>query len=308
MEPMTQQLSVGNHLPWDDAISPWREMAAYEALWLREGQTFKRVADLFRKDPTARPSDLLPPEEIDAASKRLHDLVERDSLGDLGIRVMGTGEYPGSLQDAQNPLQVFYYQGIWDLVRTPSVAVVGSRKVSDAGLRRTRKLVHHLVKDGFTIVSGLASGVDSAAHRAALEFGGLTYGVIGTPLNHIYPKENSDLQRLFKERYLLISQVPFLKYEQQDFRKNRSFFPERNITMSALTKATIIVEASDTSGTLYQARAALAQGRKLFILESCFQNSSISWPERFEKKGAVRVKDYRDIREHIVDESQTDTY
>ncbi len=69
--------------------------------------------------------------------------------------------------------------------------------------------------------------------------------------------------------------------------------------MSALTQATVIVEASDTSGTLYQARAALAQERKLFILDSCFQNSKISWPERFAQKGAIRVKEYADIKEHL---------
>ena len=85
----------------------------------------------------------------------------------------------------------------------------------------------------------------------------------------------------------------------QDFRSNRIFFPERNVTMSALTEATIIVEASDTSGTLIQARAALAQGRKLFILDSCFHNSSISWPAKYEAQGAIRVRDYDDIRKHL---------
>ena len=80
---------------------------------------------------------------------------------------------------------------------------------------------------------------------------------------------------------------------------NRLFFPERNVTMSALTEATIIVEAGDTSGTLIQARAALHQGRKLFILDSCFRNPSISWPQKFADKGAIRVMDYDDIRQHL---------
>ena len=80
---------------------------------------------------------------------------------------------------------------------------------------------------------------------------------------------------------------------------NRLFFPERNVTMSALTEATIIVEAGDTSGTLIQARAALQQGRKLFILDSCFRNTSISWPRKFADKGAIRVTDYDDIRQHL---------
>jgi len=93
----------------------------------------------------------------------------------------------------------------------------------------------------------------------------------------------------------LISQVPFLKYESQDFRINRTFFPERNKTMSALTEATIIVEASNTSGSLIQARAAIQQGRKLFILNSCFENKDISWPEYYRKKGAIRVYDFNDI-------------
>lgn len=212
---------------------------------------------------------------------------------------MVRGEYPQKLRDARHPIEVLYYQGWWDLVNTPSVAVVGSRKVSDEGVRRTRKLVRCLVNDGFTIVSGLAEGVDTCAHKTALEFGGKTIAVIGTPLSHNYPKQNSELQKKIREEFLLISQVPFQRYLDQDFRSNRIFFPERNVTMSALTEATIIVEASDTSGTLIQARAALAQGRKLFILDSCFHNSSISWPAKYEAQGAIRVRDYDDIRKHL---------
>ena len=89
-----------------------------------------------------------------------------------------------------------------------------------------------------------------------------TVAVIGTPLSHVYPKENAELQRKVASEYLIISQVPLRRYERQDYRKNRLFFLERNITMSALTEATIIVEAGETSGTLIQARAALHQGRR----------------------------------------------
>jgi len=140
----------------------------------------------------------------------------------------------------------------------------------------------------------LAEGVDTVAHQTAIEHNGYTIGVIGTPLSQAYTRDNTALQRLIREEYLLVSQVPFKKYHEQDYRSNKSFFPERNITMSALTEATIIVEGSDTSGTLYQARAALNQGRRLFILDSCFQNPSIERPDRFAKKGAIRVRDYED--------------
>jgi DNA processing protein len=95
--------------------------------------------------------------------------------------------------------------------------------------------------------------------------------------------------------HLLISQVPVLRYAVQAPPQNRLFFPERNVTMSALTEGTIIVEAGETSGTLTQARAALHQGRKLFILESCFNRTDITWPARFEAEGAVRVRQSEDI-------------
>ena len=82
-------------------------------------------------------------------------------------------------------------------------------------------------------------------------------------------------------------------------RGNRFFFPERNITMSALTEATIIVEAGETSGTLVQAKAALEQGRNLFILDSCFRDSSLTWPNKFVAKGAVRIAEHEEMRKHL---------
>lgn len=171
------------------------------------------------------------------------------------------------------------------------------------GIERTKRLTRYLVEDNFTIVSGLAKGVDTLAHRTAIECGGNTIAVIGTPLNEHYPKENEKLQRQIAQKHLLISQVPVLRYSMQDYRINRAFFPERNKTMSALTEATIIIEASDTSGTLIQARAAFYQGRKLFILDSCFRNTQLSWPSHFEKMGAIRVREYEDIRKVLVTES-----
>lgn len=188
--------------------------------------------------------------------------------------------------------------GAWNWVAMPSVAVVGTRQASEQGVRRARKLVRHLVADEIAVVSGLAAGIDTAAHKAALEVGGVTIAVLGTPLSETYPRENRALQAEIAERYLVISQVPVWRYSQQDWRANRSFFPQRNATMSALTEATVIVEAGETSGTLIQARAALAQGRKLFILESCFR-AGLEWPEKLVEKGAVRVRTYEEIREGL---------
>ena len=142
----------------------------------------------------------------------------------------------------------------------------------------------------------MATGVDRAAHETAIENNGRTIAVIGTPLSHVYPRAHAALQHLIGERFLVVSPVPVRRYELQDYRRNRSFFPERNVVMSALTEATIIVEAGQTSGTLIQARAALKQGRKLFILDSCFRDRHLTWPARFASKGAIRVAEYDDIR------------
>lgn len=282
------------------SISPLFEMGAYEALWDQPAMSFKRMAEFFRGHEGAVPSDFVDEEEALRYSTEVLRLVKNAGIESFGVRVHGAGEYPFKLRDAQYPIELLYYQGWWDLADSPrSVAVVGTREPTDEGRARARKLVRHLVQDGYVVVSGLAKGIDTVAHQEALSNGGLTIAVIGTPITHSYPKENASLQREIAKNYLLISQVPIVRYSKQGPRGNRFFFPERNVTMSALTEATVIVEAGNTSGTLIQARAALAQGRKLFILDSCFRNSSLTWPEKFLARGAIRVTDYEDIRTHL---------
>ncbi len=281
------------------AISPFHEMGAYEALWSRPETTFKSLAEEFARHPGSIPSSFVPEEQAHECAVSVKQKFEEAGIHDFGVRVYGGAEYPKKLRDAAYPVELLYYQGWWDLVASPSVAVVGTRRPTKEGLARARKLVKQLVQNGFTIVSGLAAGIDKVAHTTAIEGGGKTIAVIGTPLSHFYPKDNAELQRYISEHFLVISQVPLQRYESQDYRYNRTFFPERNVTMSALTEATIIVEASETSGTLFQARAALRQKRKLFILNSCFRNSRLTWPEKFAAKGALRVRDYDDIRKHL---------
>lgn len=277
------------------SISPRLELGAYEALWMEKGASFKTIADRFAKRPDALPSDLVTAEEAEAFAARALELAAKGHVADFGVRIHGAGEYPLKLRDARNPVEVLYFLGTWALTETRCVSVVGTREPTEDGVRRARRLVTELVKAGFTIVSGLAAGIDTAAHGAALDAGGTTIAVLGTPLSETYPRENVALQRTIAERFLVISQVPFCRYAVQNPTTNRFFFPERNKTMSALSEATIIVEAGETSGTLVQAREALHQGRQLFILNSCFENPKLTWPARFESQGAVRVRATDDI-------------
>jgi len=281
-------------------ISPLLELGAYEALWKQKGASFKSIADLFRKKIGAIPSDFVTEGEAQKHAQLTLKLLAKAGIEKFGIRVHGAGEYPERLRDAWHPIEMLYYQGWWDLVNHPRlVAIVGTRNPSDEGIRRARKLVNLLVKDQFGIVSGLAKGIDTIAHTTAIGAKGITIAVIGTPINTTYPPENVELQKKIAEEFLLISQIPVFRYSQQTYKGNRLFFPERNITMSALTEATIIVEAGETSGTLTQARAALAQKRKLFILDSCFKNPALTWPKRFQEQGAIRVSEYEDIKAHL---------
>jgi DNA processing protein len=277
------------------AISPRREMGAYEALWLEKGASFRTIAQKFAADPKALPSDFVPPSQADECAAEVLRILKAAGVHRFGVRINHAGDYPVRLRDARHPVELLYYQGAWELTETRSVAVVGTRKPTDDGIERAERLARELVKRKFTVVSGLAVGIDTAAHKAALESGGPTIAVVGTPLGSYYPRENRGLQDQIAQDFLLISQVPVLRYRNAPVPQNRFFFLERNVTMSALTEATIIVEASETSGTLTQARAALYQGRKLFILNSCFEREDLTWPARFEAQGAIRVREPDDI-------------
>jgi len=280
-------------------ISPQKEMGAYEALWDETGATFKTISEKLNKRPNTVPSDLVEPQRVDRYGDAVRDVLTKAKIQHVGVRVLGAGEYPSGLRDADYPVAVLYYRGWWDLVNSRCVAVVGTRAPSEDGLKRTRAIVRNLVKDDFTIVSGLAKGVDRVAHETAIDEGGRTIAVLGTPISHAYPAENRELQEKIARDFLLISQVPIKRWQNQGPKQNRIFFPERNITMSALSEATIIVEAGETSGTLVQARHALKQKRKLFILDSCFNKPDLTWPHRFADEGAIRVRTYDDISKHL---------
>lgn len=281
--------------PASDLIVPSWEISAYEALWTKHG-TVKKMADVFRRHrhplpSTAAMNEGIGESDISSVREALRKLIPFSRYSALFFRDF---EYPERLRAAKHPIEVVYYRGALDLLSSKAVSVVGTRKPTEMGVKRAAKLARFLVAHGYTVVSGLAEGVDTAAHRAAIGAGGQTIGVIGTPLNESYPRSNKELQEQLARDHLLISQTPFYLTSQRTYQHNRAFFPERNKTMSALSLATVIVEASDTSGTLFQAKAAIQQGRRLFILKSCFDNGA-SWPTEYLSKGATKVVDGDEI-------------
>ena len=295
-------MALNNLDVFTELISPAKEISAYEALWTHH-TTPMRIAKLFSSFGNALPSSVaasegLSEEEVSGIRAEVEGLM---SFTDYSALFYQDFEYPQRLRDAQYPVEVLYYRGNLDLLSSRSVAVVGAREATPVGIARARKIAKLLVENNFTVMSGLAKGIDTAAHKEAIHLGGHTIGVIGTALHQSYPKENKELQKSLTKNHLVVSQVPFVQYQRQhltNYKRNRMFFPERNKTMSALSLATIIVEAGESSGSLTQAQAAIAQGRKLFILKSCFEKG-LKWPDEFLAKGAIKIEDGTEILEHL---------
>lgn len=281
------------------SISPLRELGAYELLWAQRGASFKNIADRFSAAPDLLPSEFVDEKEAQKIANQVLAIFSKKGVKKFGVRIHGAGEYPAKLRHAMHPVELLYYRGIWELVETPCVAIVGTRKPSAGGIEDARALTAFLVNEKWTIVSGLAEGIDTVAHTTAIRQKGKTIAVIGTPICDVYPPANTELQDKIAREFLLVSQVPVKRYYMQDWKLNRFFFPERNVTMSALTEATVIVEAGNTSGTLVQARAALHQGRKLFILDRCFRNPDLTWPHSYLQRGAIRVREFSQITESL---------
>jgi DNA processing protein len=254
---------------------------------------------MFREHSDSVPSDFVSKADADQYARLALGAIRAEGIKHFGIRVHGAGDYPEKLRDAAHPVELLYFQGNWDLTSTRCMAIVGTRKPSEEGIRRAAKLARSFVKADFTVVSGLAQGIDTVAHATAIESGGRTIAVLGTPITEYYPAENKSLQQRIADEHLVISQVPIVRYSRQTFHGNRLFFPERNATMSALTEATVIVEAGETSGTLIQARHAIQQRRKLFILDSCFRDPRLTWPAKYLERGAIRVSDFDEVVKHL---------
>ncbi|WGM89461.1 MAG: DNA-processing protein DprA [Candidatus Bathyarchaeum tardum] len=173
----------------------------------------------------------------------------------------------------------------------PRAAIIGSRKASEKGLEAARYIAKTLVKENVLIVSGLAEGIDTSAHETAVEEGGNTIAVLGTPLNEFYPQKNTSLQELIMHNHLAISQFQIGCPIQ---RKN---FVIRNRLMALISDASIIVEAGNSSGSLHQGWEALRLGRPLFIWHSILENSSITWSSKMRQYGAMILKDPQEVME-----------
>ena len=253
-------------------ISPRRELGAYEALWLENGASFKTIAEKFAARPTAVPSDFVRPANADRCAAQAIRILEAEGVHRFGVSVNHDGDYPARLRDARHPVELLYYQGAWELIGTRCVAVVGNRQATDSGRQARPTPRARAGQTGF--YRRIRIGRRDRHRRASRGAGSRTHdrGHRHAARQLLPPPEpraaGSDRARISAD---LAGSAPALPH--QAVPQNRLFFPERNVTMSALTEATIIVEAGETSGTLHPARAALLPGPQAAHSRFVFRSS-----------------------------------
>lgn len=224
-------------------------------------------------------------------------------VGDSGSARSGTPTRPVSPQEMLGPLTalelkyappVLYLAGATRLpLRHPRVAVVGTRQPSAEGRAAATALSRTLAEQGVTVISGLARGVDTAAHRAAMDAGGHTVAVLGTPLSRVHPPSNAELQRRIMAEHLAVSQFA------DGAPVRPANFRVRNRTIALIADASVILESGDTGGSLSVGWEALRLGRPLFVPDREFTRSSQTWPDRLARYGAVRFRAPSDILEWL---------
>ncbi len=205
----------------------------------------------------------------------------------------GTTQYPHRLQEICDPPQVLYARGTLLSTDALSIAVVGSRRCSVYGLRQAERFSSQLARAGFTVVSGLARGIDTAAHRAALQAGGRTLAVLPGGVDTIYPPENQSLASEITHQGALISEMPL---NQQIL---PGLFPQRNRIISGMSLGVLLVEASARSGALYTARHAHEQGREVFAVPGPIDSLASAGCHQLIRDGAVLVRHVDDILEAL---------
>lgn len=239
--------------------------------------------------PSARRvlSDTHSPSAIDA-------LIEKLEHKNVNLLFLGDDEYPYMLSNIQDPPYLLYYAGRLSCLERPMVALVGTRRASNYGIEMASALARGLADAGVCVVSGLARGVDAAAHRAALEAGGHTIGILGSGINVPYPPEHTPMLRKIAGGIgLIISEYP-LNAQPAPYH-----FPHRNRLISGLSMATVFVEGQIQSGGMHTVHSALMQGREVFAVPGQVGNSGSEGPHAILREGARIVTSAQELLDDL---------
>jgi DNA processing protein len=274
------------------------------------GATWKVIDRLLKLDPSLASIFSLPyaslasclsisPEQYSLFFQDLHSIAIESMIKTYRDKNIHTvtildEQYPKWLKHIFEPPWVLYAKGNVQLLSSPKmISVVGTRRPTNEGVRALKMLVPPLVEHGWVIVSGLAIGIDAAAHEAAVQYGGKTIAVIAGGVEHIYPKQNRALAERLMRDHLVVSEYP------PHTKPQKWQFPQRNRIISGLSLGTVIVQAKERSGSLITASLALEQGREVFAVPGSIFVEQSSGPNRLIQQGAKLVCSAQDIMDEL---------
>jgi DNA processing protein len=216
-------------------------------------------------------------------------------LSEPGNRLLALGDadYPPRLLELPDPPTILYAKGRVELLARPALAVVGSRSATAQGLANAESFARALSDQGLTIVSGLALGIDAAAHTGGLAGAASSIAVVGTGLDRVYPARNRDLARRLAEEGVLVSEFPL------GTPARAANFPRRNRILSGLAQGVLVVEAAIHSGSLITARLAAEQGREVFAVPGSIHSPLSKGCHQLLKQGAKLVESAQDVLEEL---------
>lgn len=265
---------------------------------------FRRLIDRFDDPETVFKASVADLEQVDGISARMAGIIKRHRTPDAvkadieavkrnNCRLvhMNESSYPKLLLEIPDPPPVLYVHG--RLPAEPAVAIVGSRNATSYGIANAERISGELARVGFCVVSGLARGIDTAAHMGALKNEGLTIAVLGSGLGNVYPSENRELAFKISETGSVISEFPYMSSPMPQN------FPGRNRIISGMTLGTLVVEAAEKSGSLITARLAAEQNREVFALPGNVASSKSNGTHNLLKQGARLTESADDIIEEL---------
>jgi len=275
--------------------------------WLRLSRTPKvgpvAFRELIRRYKTAGSALQAVPDHLGKLGKQITlaipdpDIIEKEmiAMDEMGVRLLAACEpdYPTYLKAIDPPPPLICVRGQIEILHKPCVAIIGSRNASAIGLRFARQIATELGDAGFTVVSGLARGIDTSAHQGALETG--TAAVLGGGVDHIYPRQNTELYHDISARGALISESPL------GYRATARDFPRRNRIISGLSSGVVVIEAAERSGTLITARYALEQNREVLAVPGSPLDPRTKGCNRLIRQGAGLVETTDDIINALTD-------
>ena len=297
-----QELS-GPHGPDHQGTSAWLHLHLTSGV----GPTvFRQLVDVFGSPGAALKADRsalasvkgIGPTRADQiiASRTQVDLAKELELAKkagVSLLTWDDSDYPVGLKNIYDPPPVLYLRGRLEPGDATALAIVGTRRPSRYGLEQAERFGAALARAGFTVVSGLARGIDSAAHRGALKAGGRTIAVQGCGLSRVFPPENAELCQAVSEHGAVLSEFPMLA---EPLAEN---FPKRNRIISGLALGVVVIEGPLRSGAMITARTASEQGREVFALPGRVDNPAAAGTNQLIKDGACLVRSLEDILDEL---------